>query len=157
MKTLRPATVVLALSLFATACASMPAALAVKSGFPAGVPDLLDPSVQSHFVSLKIGNIADNPDFPEVLLLNESGEQPRALLVGLDARNGTDRWSMEKDPVILIMVLADKMAVERSYIDTGFVDHGKPSGAFAAIDRDSLPALADIFMGIVEAAKQTGV
>jgi len=119
-------------------------AWAAQPTLPAGVPNIYDPEVQAHFQPVEVGNLRDNPDFPVVLLVNTTGEQPHALLLGLDARNGTDAWSLTTDPVILIMVFSDETTIQGSYVDTGFVDAGKASGDYAAVDAESLPALPDL-------------
>jgi hypothetical protein len=123
--------------------AAMPA-WAAQPTLPAGVPNIYDPKVQAHFQPVEVGNLRENPDFPVVLLVNTAGEQPQALLLGLDARNGTDAWSLTTDPIILIMVFSDETTIQGSYVDTGFVDAGKASGDYAAVDAESLPALPDL-------------
>jgi hypothetical protein len=87
--------------------AAMPA-WAAQPTLPAGVPNIYDPEVQAHFQPVEVGNLRENPDFPVVLLVNTTGEQPQALLLGLDARNGTDTWSLTTDPIIPIVVFSDE-------------------------------------------------
>ncbi len=67
---------------------------------PAGAPDIFDPEVREHFQEVGMGNFRGNPDFPVISLLNTAGEQPQALLSGVDARKGEDTWSLTTDPII---------------------------------------------------------
>src|SRR3974390_2636142 len=67
-----------------------------KPALPGGVPHLLDPKVRAQYEPTFMGNLLANPDFPLVLLVNTSGTHPGAVLVALDARNGTDTWSLGK-------------------------------------------------------------
>jgi hypothetical protein len=135
---------------------AMPA-WAAQPTLPAGVPNIYDPEVQAHFQPVEVGNLRENPDFPVVLLVNTTGEQPQALLLGLDARNGTDTWSLTTDPIILIMVFSDETTIQGSYVDTGFVDAGKASGDYAAVDAESLPALPDLLKEVAAPVAGTDV
>ena len=136
--------------------AAMPA-WAAQPTLPAGVPNIYDPEVQARFQPVEVGNLRDNPDFPVVLLVNTTGGQPQALLLGLDARNGTDAWSLTTDPIILIMVFSDETTIQGSYVDTGFVDAGKASGDYAAVDAESLPALPDLLKEVAAPVAGTDV
>jgi hypothetical protein len=135
---------------------AMPA-WAAQPTLPAGVPNIYDPGVQAHFQPVEVGNLRDNPDFPVLLLVNTTGEQPQALLLGLDARNGTDAWSLTTDPIILIMVFSDQTTIQGSYVDTGFVDAGKASGDYAAVDAESLRALPDLLKEVAAPVAGTDV
>ena len=126
---------------------AMPA-WAARPTLPAGVPNIYDPEVQAHFQPVEVGNLRDNPDFPVLLLVNTLGEHPQALLLGLDARNGTDSWSLTTDPIILIVIFSDEGTIEGSYVDTGFVDAGNASGDYAAVDAESFPALPDLLKAV---------
>ena len=75
---------------------------ASPAALPAGVPNIYDPEVQTQFQPVRVANLRDNPEFPVVLLVNTTGQQPEAILVGLDARNGKDTWSLTGDPIILM-------------------------------------------------------
>jgi len=119
---------------------------------PAGVPNLLDPAVRAHFQRVWVANLQGNPDFPMVALVNTTGEEPRILLLGLDARNGTDTFSLTTDPIILVMVLADPAAVQDVYVDIGFADRGQASGAYAAVD----PVNASSLIELLKAVEATG-
>ena len=130
-------------------------AWAGQTTLPAGVPNIFDPKVRAHFQSVGVENLHGNPDFPVVLLLNIAQEQPQALLVGLDARNGKDTWSLTADPIILIVVLTDGATIQGLYVDTGFADMGKASGNYAAVDEEGLPALPDLFKAVTAPAAQT--
>jgi hypothetical protein len=128
-----------------------------EAPLPAGVPNIYDPEVQAHFQPLEAGNLRDNPDFPVVLFANTSGEQPQALLLGLDARNGKDTWSLTTDPIILIVVFADETTIQGVYVDTGFADLGKASGQYAAVGEESLPALPDLLEAVPAGGTRTDV
>jgi hypothetical protein len=132
-------------------------AWAAQPTLPAGVPNIYDPEVQAHFQPVEVGNLRDNPDIPVVLLVNTTGEQPQTLLLALDARNGTDAWSLTTDPIILIVVFSDERTIEGSYVDTGFVEAGKASGDYTAVDAESLPALPDLLKAVATPVAGTNV
>ena len=119
---------------------------------PAGVPNLLDPAVRAHFQGVPVANLQGNPDFPVVALVNTTGEEPRVLLLGLDARNGTDTFSLTTDPIILVMVVARAITIQDAYVDIGFVNRGLASGTYAAVD----PANASVLLELLEAVCATG-
>jgi len=123
---------------------------------PADVPNIYDPEVRAQFQPVGVANLLGNPDFPVVLLLNIAGEQPQALLIGLDARNGKETWSLATDPIILIVVFADGTLIQGLYVDTGFADLGKASGIYAAVDvgEISSPVLPDLLKAVAEAVTQ---
>ena len=121
---------------------------------PADVPNIYDPEVRAQFQPVGVANLLGNPDFPVVLLLNIAGEQPQALLIGLDARNGKDTWSLTTDPIILIVVFSDETMIQGLYVDTGFADLGKASGIYAAVDEVNSPALPDLLKAVTEAVTQ---
>ena len=124
---------------------------------PAGVPNIYDPGVLAHFQPAEVGNLRDNPDFPVLLLVNTIGEQPQALLLGLDARNGTEAWSLTADPVILIMLFSDQTTIQGVYVDAGFVDLGRASGNYAAVGEESLPALPDLLEAVTAPVRGAGM
>jgi hypothetical protein len=132
-------------------------AWADQTTLPAGVPNIFDPEVRARFQFVGVANLHGNPDYPAVLLLNATGERPQVLLLGLDARNGKDTWSMTSDPIILIVVLSDGATIQGLYVDTGFADVGKASGNYAAVDEEGLPALPDLLKAVTEPAIQTEV
>jgi hypothetical protein len=101
-----------------------------------------------------VANLLGNPDLPVVLLLNIAGEQPQALLIGLDARNGKETWSLATDPIILIVVFADGTMIQGLYVDTGFADLGKASGIYAVVDEVNSPALPELLKAVTEAVTQ---
>ena len=119
---------------------------------PAGVPNLLDPAVRAHFQRVPVANLQGNPDFPVVLLVNTTREEPRLLLLGLDARNGTDTFSLTTDPIILVMVATRAITIRDAYVDIGFVNRGLASGTYAAVD----PANAALLLELLEAVCATG-
>lgn len=120
-------------------------AWADQPALPAGVPNIYDPEVRANFGPVGVVNLRGNPDFPALLLVNTTGEQPRALVLGLDARNGQATWSLTTDPIILIVVFSDETTIQGVYVDTGFADRGKASGSYAAVDTLNPSALPDLF------------
>jgi hypothetical protein len=126
-------------------------------GLPAGVPDIYDAAVQAHFQPVAVASLHDDPDFPVVLLANTTGEQPQALLLGFDARNGTDTWSLSSDPLILIVVFADETTIQGLHVDTGLAERGKASGDFTVVDQLNHPALPDLLKPVNAAAKRTNI
>ena len=137
----------------------LPATQAIRPtegpALPAGVPDIYDPEVRAHFQPVRVANLRGNPDFPVVLAVNTAGEQPRALLLGLDARNGKSTWSLTTDPVILIAVLSDKTTIQGLYVDIGFADVGKASGSYAEVDNANSAGLPDLLDAVPEAVART--
>jgi len=125
---------------------------------PAGVPNIFDPAVQLHFVPVETWGLRGNPEFPMVLFVNTAGEQPRALLLGVDARNGTDTWSLTADPIILIGVFVEnEMTLQRLYVDTGFLGGGTASGHYSALEQQNSAALLDLLKAVTAAAPRTGI
>ncbi len=122
---------------------------------PSSVPNIHDPEVRTHFQPVAVTNLRGNPDFPTVLLVNTTGEQPQALLLGLDARNGTNTWSLTTDPIILIVVFSDETTIQGLYVDTGFADLGKASGNYAAVDEGDSSALPDLLKAVPAAVPPT--
>jgi hypothetical protein len=127
---------------------------AAGAALPPDVPNIYDPAVRAHFAPVMVGNLRDNPDFPIVLLANTTGERPETLLVGLDARNETDTWSLTGDPIILIIEFADE-TIQRLYVDTGFADQGAASGNYAAVDDLTSHTLPDLLRQVAEQATRT--
>ena len=119
-------------------------AWAASPSLPADVPNILDPAVRVHFEAVAMGNLEANPDLPVILFVNTTADQPQLLLLGFDARNGKDTWSLSSDPIILIATFADTASISSVYIDAGFLDRGVASGIFAAVDGATLPALPDL-------------
>ena len=132
-------------------------AWASAAALPDGVPNIFDPSVQAHFQPVAMTNLEDNPDFPVVLLLNTTGQEPQTLLLGFDARNGKDTWSLTTDPIILIVVFADATRVQGVYVDTGFAGQGKASGIYAAVDQTDGSALPDLLKAVAATGKQNKI
>ncbi len=113
-----------------------------KPSLPEGVPNLLDPEVRAQYEPSFMGNLLANPDFPLVLLVNRTGTHPGAILVALDARNGTDTWSLGDDPIVLIALFVDPATITDVYIDRGLLEQGTPSGSFQNVpDPRMLPDL----------------
>jgi hypothetical protein len=132
-------------------------AWAGQPSLPAGVPNIYDPEVRAQFQLLGVANLRDNPDFPVVLLGNTASEEPTAILLGLDARNGKETWSLMSDPVILIVVFSDETTIQDLFVDMGFADQGKASGKFGAVDAMNRPALPDLLKAITATAMQTNI
>ena len=97
-----------------------------------------------------VGTLLANPDLPLVMLINTTGTHPEAVVVALDARNGTDTWSWRTDPIVLIALFADPATLTDLYFDSGFLEQGTPSGSFQNVPEplqklpDLLHALAAI-------------
>jgi hypothetical protein len=123
------------------------------AALPPGVPDIYDPAVRAHYQTLAVVNVQDNPDLPAILLANTDGDQPRGLFLALDARNGKDTWSLTEDPLILIAVYAGAATPEIVYVDTGFVDQGKASGKFIALDPAS-PTFPELIKRFTEGSRR---
>jgi hypothetical protein len=132
-------------------------AWAAQPTLPAGVPNIYDPAVRAHYQPVGVTNLQDNPDLPLLLLLNDTEEPPSALLLGLDARNGKDTWSLSTDPIILIVVFADTTTVQGVYVDTGFADGGKASGIYAAVDEKNVSALPDLLKAVPATGKRSNI
>ncbi len=122
---------------------------------PTGVPNIYDPEVRAHFGPVGTVNLRGNPDFPVLLLMNTTGEQPQALLLGLDARNGKATWSLTTDPIILIVVFSDETTIQAVYVDAGFAELGKASGNYAVVDEVNSPALPDLLRAVTAPETRT--
>jgi hypothetical protein len=130
-------------------------AWAAQPTLPAGVPNIFDPEVQANYQVIGMANLRGNPDFPAVLLLSTAEGKPEAILLGLDARNGEEVWSLESDPIILIVVLTEPATIQGLYVDSGFADQGKASGSFTTVDKENSPALPDLLKAVSEVANRT--
>ncbi len=124
---------------------------------PAGVPDIYDPAILAHFQPVAVANLQENPDLPVILLVSTTEDQPQALLLGFDARNGKDTWSLTTDPLILIAVFADTTTVPGVYVDIGFADRGKTSGTYAAVDEANVSALPELLKAFTAASKRVNI
>ncbi len=87
--------------------------------------------------------------------MNTTGEQPQALLLGLDARNGKATWSLTTDPIILIVVFSDETTIQAVYVDAGFAELGKASGNYAVVDEVNSPALPDLLRAVTAPETRT--
>jgi hypothetical protein len=132
----------LALSLLLGVVLALPAVVQAGGRLPDGVPDLLDPRIVGSWQPYVLGNLKGDPAFPLVLYLNKSGNGPAAVMMAIDARNGTSRWSLASDPVIAIAVFADPQTVARLYYDQGFAEDGRPSGQYGKITGPDPAALS---------------
>jgi hypothetical protein len=138
------------------ALAAVPAGAGAPA-LPAGVPNIFDPEVEAHFQPVGVVNLQGNPDFPMILMLNTTGEQPPALLFGVDARNGKDTWSLTTDPIILIAVFADERTLQGVYVDTGFAERGQVSGTFAAVAPANGSTLPEVLKAFTAASKRVNI
>jgi hypothetical protein len=104
--------------------------------------------VRAKFHPVGLANLSGNPDFPVLILENGAGEHPQAMLLGVDARNGKDSWSLASDPIILIILFADHRDILAVYVDTGFADQGRASGTYTALDDPASLALFDLLKSL---------
>lgn len=144
----------LGLFLLAIILTGMPA-WAGQPVLPNGVPNVFDPEVRARYQPVGMVSLRGNPDFPVLILQNTAGEQPLVMLLGLDARNGKDTWSLASDPIILIVLFADQETILGTYMDTGFAELGKPSGQFMTLGDPTSPGLFDLLRSITLAATRT--
>jgi hypothetical protein len=151
-----PSTVWLPLLAGFVLVAAVPAGAGAPA-LPAGVPDICDPAIRAHFQPMAVANLQDNPDLPVILLVSTTKDQPQALLLGFDARNGKDTWSLTTDPIILIVVFADTTTVPGVYVDIGFADRGKASGSYAAVDEANVSALPELLKAVPATGKQSKI
>ena len=122
---------------------------------PAGVPNIFDEMVQEQYQPVGVANLGGNADFPAVLLENIGDDQPQAILIGLDARNGKDTWSLTDDPIILIVVFSDPATIKALYLDSGIAKHGKESGDYTKVDEVDPAKLPDLLKTVTESLAQT--
>ncbi|MBI4737880.1 MAG: hypothetical protein HY766_17780 [candidate division NC10 bacterium] len=122
---------------------------------PSDVPNVFDPEVRAQFQPVGVANLRGNPDFPVLILQNTVGGQPQVILLGLDARNGKDTWSLASDPIILIVLFADPETILGAHVDAGFAERGKPSGQFMTPADPTSPGLSDLLRSITLAASRT--
>jgi hypothetical protein len=132
-------------------------AWAGAQALPVGVPDIYDAAVLAHFQPVAVANLRGNPDFPALLLVNTTGDQPSALLLGFDARNGKNTWSLSRDPLVLIVVVAGQATIQGVYVDTGFAERGKASGDYTGVDQESLPALLELLRPSTATGKRINI
>jgi hypothetical protein len=131
-----------ALSLALSFVLALPTLGLAASHLPDGVPDLLDPRIVAGWQPYVLGNLRGDPDFPLVVYVNKSGNGPAAVMMAIDARNGTSGWSLASDPIIAIAVFADAQTLTRLYYDQGFAEDGRPSGQYGKITGPDPAALA---------------
>ena len=95
-----------------------------------------------------------NPDFPLVLLVNTTATQPGAVLVALDARNGGETWSLATDPIVLIVLFADRATITNMYIDRGLLAQGTATGEFQGVP-DTQQGLPDVLHALADLPART--
>lgn len=125
------------------------------SALPAGVPDIFDPEVRVKFQPVAVINAQGNPDLPVLVLVNTAGEQPQAMMLGLDARNGKDTWSLTSDPIILIILLADPFTILGAHVDLGFSQEGRASGNFTPFENPNSLTLPDLLKAVTAVPTRT--
>ena len=130
-------------------------ASAAQTALPTGVPDIFDPEVRALFQPVGVANLGGNPDFPVLIVVNKTGEQPQAMLLALDARNGKDTWSLGSDPVILIALFSDPTTIQGVYVDAGFATQGQPSGTYLPLNDSTSLTLPDLLKAVTAVAVQT--
>jgi len=130
-------------------------AWAGQAAIPEGVPNIFDAEVRAQFEPVAVINLRGNPDFPMLLLVNKAGEEPLAMVLGLDARNGKESWSLASDPIILIILFSDPSTISAVHVDAGFSEQGKPSGTYMAVDNPGSLTLPDVFKAIAAAPART--
>jgi hypothetical protein len=126
-----------------------------KSDLPRSVPDLLNPEVRAHYRSVQVGNMRANPDLPLLMLVNINGETPKAVLVGLDARNGKNTWSLKNDPIVLIVLFADPSTITELYLDEGFTRQGAASGTYQSVPDPKVEMLPELLREFSEVPART--
>jgi hypothetical protein len=144
----------LMLALVTAAFARFPAPL------PDGVPDLFDDTEE--WQPYQVGNVAGDSDFPLLMFLHDKGAdkgaaQPAAVLLAVDAQNGSDHWSLASDPVIVIALLADPETITRIYYDAGFAQQGQPSGEYKTADAADRETLRALLMSLTKARHLTNL
>jgi hypothetical protein len=140
------ATIALALALAIAAAAS-----AQTRSLPNGVPDLLNPDAQREWQAYQAGNLEGNADFPLVMFVNTAGNQPAAVMMALDAQNGTDRWSLASDPIVVIALFSDPNTITRLYADSGFAQSGKASGSYTEVANPNIDTLTGLLQTVARA------
>jgi hypothetical protein len=130
-------------------------ASAGQGELPEGVPNIFDAEVRANFEPVAVINLRDNPDFPMLILIHKEGEEPQAMVIGLDARNGKDTWSLASDPIILIVLFSDPSTISAVHVDAGFSEKGKPSGIYMAVKDPGSLTLPDVFKAIAAAPVRT--
>ena len=125
------------------------------SGLPRSVPNLFNPEVRAHYRSVQVGNMRANPDLPLLMLVNIDGETPKAVLVGLDARNGKNTWSLNNDPIVLIALFADTSTITELYLDAGFARQGVTSGTYQSVPDPKVEMLPELLREISEVPART--
>ena len=120
-----------ALLFTATLLAAGPRAFG-ETHYPPGVPNLADPGLLAQFIPLSISRLAEDPDFPVLLLANRGEGSPQFILVIVDARNGKETWSLREDAPVFYVLFNDLTTIHQAFLDEGFASRGTPSGHFIA-------------------------
>jgi len=139
---------VLGLSLLAV----LPAA-AGQFPLPPGVPNIFDRSIRSQFELVGVVNLRRNPDLPVLVARHKQADgQPQVLLLALDARNGRHTWSLATDPIVLIVVYANPRTILGIHADSGFLERGRATGSYLAMDPSSPLTLPNILREVAAIA-----
>jgi hypothetical protein len=128
--------------------------LCASARLPEGVPNLLAPEARFEWHAVHVGDVHGDADLPVLLVTNTRGHEPAAMLIGLDARNGTEAYALESDPVIFVALLADPETITTLYYDTGFAAAQQPSGQFRRIAHPAPGELPDFVRSIVPVEAQ---
>lgn len=115
-----------------------------KHDLPKSVPDLFNPEVRAQYRPVQVGSVRENPDLPLLMLVNINGENPKAVLIGLDARNGKNTWSLNTDPIVLIALFSDPSTITDLYLDAGFAKQGAPSGNYQSVPDPKVELLPEL-------------
>lgn len=121
---------------------------------PEGVPDVLNPQTRDEWRAFHVGNVEDDPNFPLIMFVNAAGHQPAAVLLAVNAQNGTDGWSLAADPVILIALFADPRTITRLYYDTGFTQDGRATGQYTVLQNPGPEVVGSLMRSGKAAAQQ---
>ena len=95
-------------------------------------PDVVPPGGQGRFVPLSVTHLNGDADFPVLLLGKVDAGFPQFAVLVVDARNGKDTWSLRKEPVVFYLLFSGGTGDQQIFLDEGFADQGKASGAFIA-------------------------
>ncbi len=140
-------------SMIALALTVAGAASAQARSLPDGVPDLFNPDAKGEWQAYQAGNLDGNADFPVVIVVNTAGKQPAAVLMAVDAQNGSDHWSLASDPIVVIALFSDPHTITRVYADSGFSQSGTPSGSYTDVANPSPDTLAGLLQSLPQASR----
>jgi hypothetical protein len=117
---------------------------------PDGVPNVLDPAARGDWQVYEGGNLDGNPDFPLVMFVSTTGQQPAAVLMALDASGAAVGPSVASDAVIVVALFADPTTITRVYVDAGFARTGRPSGQYTRAGVTDLASLSGLLRTVTQ-------